>query len=113
MFSVVGLTLDDVRLGSLPHVRLAEALESQAKHARDTTEAVEVYTTDPADTQGLIARTKYKERGNFLVFLYFSDAAVTACNEFGIPLRILERIEERALPARRVMALEHHPASMQ
>src|SRR5438270_5115686 len=113
MFSVIGMTLGGFPFGSPPPGRLAEGLESPAKHARDTTEPGEVYTTGPADTQGLIARTKYKERGNFLVFLYFSDAAVTACNEFGIPLRILERIEERALPARRVMALEHHPASMQ
>jgi hypothetical protein len=109
MYAVVGLTLNDVSEGALPQVRLAEALEERAKHGRVQSEAsrIVVYTTDGADTQGLIARTKYKEHGAFLVFLYFSASAVQVCQEHGIPLRIVDQVEERGLPAKRVTVLEY------
>jgi hypothetical protein len=110
MFTVVGLTLDDVWSGSLPQVRLAEALKArktQGNSLREGTEPIVIYTTDPNDTQGPIARTKYKERGAFLTLLYFNDAAVGACNEFHIPLRILDHLDEVALPAKKVIAFEH------
>lgn len=110
MYSVVGLTLNDVASGALPQVRLAEALEARAKQSKshaESTPRVVVYTTDGGDTQGLIARTKYKEKGAFLVFLYFSDGAVQVCQEHGIALRILDQVEERGLPAKRVTVLEY------
>jgi hypothetical protein len=40
------------------------------------------------------------------VFLYFNDAAVEACKEIGIPIRVLERIEESELPSRRTTVME-------
>jgi hypothetical protein len=110
MFAVVGLTLDDVWSGALPQARLAKALEARAKegHARGpSTQPILIYTTDPGDTQGPMERTKYKDRGAFLTLLYFNDAAVEACNELHIPLRILEHVDERGLPTRRVIAFEH------
>jgi hypothetical protein len=110
MFAVVGLTLDDVWSGSLPQVRLAEALKArrtQGNSRPEATQPIVIYTTDPEDTQGLIARAKYKERGAFLTFLYFNDAAVGACNEFHIPLRILDHVDEGGLPAKKVIAFEH------
>lgn len=109
MFFVVGLTLEDISTGALPQVCLADALHArrQGKHSHDPTQRVIVYTTDGNDTQGLIARTKYKEMGAFLVFLYFNEMAVRVCNELGVPLRILDRMDERGLPAKRVTVLEH------
>jgi hypothetical protein len=107
MFSVVGLTLDDVTSGSLPHARLAKTLdERMTKSNFRYAEKISVYTTVEADTQGLVARTKYREQGQFLVFLYFSDAAVEACKEMGISLRILDRIDECELPSRRATVME-------
>jgi hypothetical protein len=110
MFAVVGLTLDDVWSGSLPQVRLAEALKAsktQGNSRSDARQSIVIYTTDPADTQGPIARAKYKEKGAFVTLLYLNDAAVAACNELRIPLRILEHVDERGLPAKRVIAFEH------
>lgn len=110
MYFVVGLTLDDVWSGALPQVRLAAVLAERAKQANYPPERpgqVAVYTTDPGDTQGLVARTKYKEKGTFLVFLYFSDAAVEICKQVGISLRILDQIDEPELPAKKVKVLEH------
>lgn len=110
MFAVVGLTLDDVWSGALPQARLAKALEARAKEGHPlgrATQPIVIYTTDPGDTQGPIERTKYKERGSFLTLLYFNDAAVEACNELHIALRILEHVDEGGLPARRVIAFEH------
>jgi hypothetical protein len=87
MFSVVGLTLDEVSSGSLPHVRLAKTLDVRmTKSNFRYAERISVYTTVETDTQGLVARTKYRQQGQFLVFLYFNDAAVEACKEMGIPL---------------------------
>jgi hypothetical protein len=109
MFAVVGLTLDDVWSGALPQARLAKALEARAKesNSRQPVQPIVIYTTDPGDTHGPGERTKYKDRGTFLTLLYFNDAAVEACNEFRIPLRILEHVDERGLPARKVIAFEH------
>ena len=91
-------------------MRLAAVLEERAKQAKYPPEPpryVAVYTTDPNDTQGLVARTKYKEKGSFLVFLYFSDGAVEICQQVGISLRILDEIEESDLPSKKVKVLEH------
>jgi hypothetical protein len=107
MFSVVGLTLDEVSSGSLPHVRLAKTLdERMTKSNFRFREIILVYTTVETDTQGPAARTKYRQQGQFLVFLYFNDAAVEACKEIGIPIRVLDRIDERELPSRRATVLE-------
>ena len=107
MFSVVGLTLDDVSSGSLPHVHLGKTLDSRmTKSNFRYAERILVYTTIETDTQGLVARTKYRQQGQFLVFLYFNDAAVEACKEIGIPLRILDRIYECDLPSRRATVVE-------
>jgi hypothetical protein len=107
MFSVVGLTLDEVSTGSLPHVHLAKTLDNRiTKSNFRYAEIILVYTTVDTDTQGLVARTKYREQGQFLVFLYFNDAAVEACKEMGIPIRVLDRIEESELPSRRSKVLE-------
>jgi len=110
MFAVVGLTLDDVWSGSLPQARLAEALKAgrTPENSRSgTTQSIVIYTTDPADTQGPMARAKYKDKGAFVTLLYFNEAAVQACNEFRIPLRILEHVDAGGLPARKVTAFEH------
>jgi hypothetical protein len=110
MFAVVGLTLDDIWSGALPQMRLAKALEERPKDGNSrnsTTKPILIYTTDPNDTQGPVARAKYKERGTFVTVLYFNEAAVAACNELHIPVRILEHIEESGLPEKRVIALKY------
>jgi len=107
MFSVVGLTLDEVSTGSLPHVHLAKTLDNRmTKSNFRLAEIILVYTTVETDTQGLVARTKYRQQGQFLVFLYFNDVAVEACKEMGIPIRILDRIDEDELPSRRTTVLQ-------
>ena len=107
MFSIVGLTLDEVSSGSLPHNRLAKKLdERMTKSNFRFAEILQVYTTVETDTQGSAERIKYKDKGQFLVFLYFNDAAVAACKEMGIPIRVLDRIEESGLPVRRSTVLE-------
>ena len=113
MFAVVGLTLDDIWSGALPQARLEKALEGRPKPSDSarTTEPIVIYTTDPGDTQGPIARTKYKDRGNIITLLYFNEAAVQACNELHIPIRILDHVDERGLPARKVIAFEHPSAT--
>jgi hypothetical protein len=112
MFSVVGLTLDDVWSGALPQVRLAKALDDSKngqKVRSDAAHRLVVYTTDPNNTQGLVERTKYKDRGTFLTVLYFNQAAVQACHDLHIPLRILEHVDEQSLPAGKVVAFEYPP----
>ena len=80
MFSVVGLTLDEVSSGALPHVRLAQTLDTRmTKSNFRFAEIILVYTTVETDTQGSAERTKYRQQGQFLVFLYFNDAALAAC----------------------------------
>lgn len=111
MFAVVGLTLDDIWSGALPQVRLAKALEGRTASRSKLSQSIVIYTTDPGDTQGPATRTKYKDRGTFLTLLYFNDAAIDACNEFQIPLKILDHINESALPARKVIAFEHPSAT--
>jgi hypothetical protein len=107
MFSVVGLSLDEVASGSLPHVQLAKTLDHRmTKSNYRFTEMLLVYTTVQTDTQGPAARTKYRHQGQFLVFLYFNDAAVEACKEIGITIRVLDRIDESELPSRRETVLE-------
>ena len=107
MFSVIGLTLDEVSTGSLPHVHLAKTLDNRmTKSNFRLAEIILVYTTVETDTQGLVARTKYRQQGQFLVFLYFNDVAVEACKEMGIPIRILDRIDEDELPSRRTTVLQ-------
>lgn len=107
MFSVVGLTLDEVSSGSLPHLRLADTLDKRlTDNSFRYAEKISVYTTVETDTQALVARTKYRSQGQFLVFLYFNDAAVEACKEMGIAIRILDRIEESGLPPRRTTVME-------
>jgi|SRR5215470_7278371 len=107
MFAVVGLTLDDVWAGALPQARLAEALRTRRTRGGSLREqSIVIYTTDPADTQGPIARAKYKARGTFVTLLYLNEAAVEACNECHIPLNILEHIDQSGLPAKKVVAFE-------
>ncbi len=110
MFAVVGLTLDDVWSGSLPQMRLADALRSrgmQDSSHREAAKSIVIYTTDPGDTQGPIARAKYKDKGTFVTILYFNDAAVAACNKFQVPIRILDHVDEGGLPAKKVIAFEY------
>jgi hypothetical protein len=107
MFSVVGLTLDEISSGSLPHVQLDQTLENRmSKSNFRYAEKIAIYTTVESDTQALIARTKYRQQGQFLVFLYFNDTAIEACKEMGIPLRVLDRINESDLPPRRTTVME-------
>ena len=109
MYSVVGLTLEDISTGALPQIRLAEAVEARRKDGnarRAPAKSVVVYTTNGTDTQALIARTKYKERGAFFIFLYFSEGAVELCKALRIPLRVLDSVEERELPSNRQVVLE-------
>jgi hypothetical protein len=109
MFAVVGLTLEDISTGDLPQLRLADALEARSKQIHyppGTPTDVAVYTTSATDTQALVARTKYREKGQFLVFLYFNDAAVQICKEAGIALRIVDRVDAGELPANKETVLE-------
>jgi len=109
MFAVVGLTLDDVWAGALPQARLAEALKTRV--AQGLRESIVIYTTDPADTQGPVARAKYKERGTFVTLLYLNEPSVAACNQFHIPLNVLEHVDAGGLPAKKVVAFEHPAAA--
>jgi hypothetical protein len=104
VFAIVGVTLDDVMANSLPLVRLALALK--ARPIRNP-ESIVVYTNDPANTQSQIFRAKYKDQGVLLNVLYFSEAAVEACNECHVALRILDYVNEGALPATKVIAFQH------
>ena len=107
MFSVVGLTLDEISSGSLPHAQLAKTLDQRmTKSNFRFAEMLLVYTTVETDTQGPAARTKYRNQGQFLVFYYFNAAAVEACKEMGISIRVLDRIDESELPARRATVIE-------
>ena len=109
MFAVVGLTLNDISSGDLPQLRLAGALEARKKQIHyppGMPTDVAVYTTSATDTQALVARAKYREKGEFLVFLYFNDAAVQICKDAGIPLRIVDRVEDKELPANKEIVLE-------
>jgi hypothetical protein len=88
MFSVVAITLDDISLGSPPQVRLGEVLESRMKAAGchyQAGEEITVYAVKATATQTLVPRTQCKEQGEFLLFFYFSDAAVQLCKQHGIP----------------------------
>jgi len=99
--------LDEVSSASLPHVHLGRTLDSRmTKSNFRYAERILIYTTVETDTQGLVARTKYRQQGQFLVFLYFNDTGVAACKEIGIPIRILDRIEESELPSRRSTVME-------
>lgn len=105
----MGLTLQDISSGALPQVRLAELVERRRNQERAKSgpaKRIVVYTTNGTDTQALIARTKYKERGAFFIFLYFSDGAVQVCKELGIPLHILDSLDESELPSNRQVVLE-------
>jgi hypothetical protein len=109
MFSVVGLTLEDISAGALPQVRLAEGLDARSKQSHyppGSPQQIVIYTTSGTDSQALVARTKYRGHGQFLVFLYFNDAAARACKNMDIPLRILDRVDEIDLPANRTTVLE-------
>jgi hypothetical protein len=109
MFAVVGLTLNDISAGELPQLRLADAIDARLKQIHyppGTPTEVAVYTNSASDTQALIARTKYREQGEFLVFLYFNDAAVQICKEAGIPLRIVDRVDRSELPSNKETVLE-------
>jgi hypothetical protein len=107
VFNVVGLTLDQISTGWLPQTQLAHTLEVRTtKSGFRFGPSILIYSTEGADTHGMVARTKYKEQGQFLLFLYFNDAAVEACKEMGIPLSIVDRIEDHDLPARCVRVLD-------
>lgn len=109
MFFVVGLTLDHISSGALPQMQIANILD------RRTTKSefrfapgapILIYSVEEAGTQSLVARTKYKDQGQFLLILYFNEVAVEACKEMGVAIRILDQIEERDLPPRKVAVLE-------
>src|ERR1700676_5213719 len=56
MFSVVGLTLDEVSSGSLPHLQLAKTLDTRmTKSNFRYAERILVYTTIETDTHGSTA----------------------------------------------------------
>ena len=108
MFAIVGVTLDDVMANASPLVRLATALKTRSIR---NPQSIVVYTNDPANTHSQISRSKYKDLGVLLTVLYFSEAAVEACNELHIALRILDHIEEAALPATKIIAFQHSPTT--
>jgi hypothetical protein len=106
-YSVVGLTLDEISSGSLPQIRLTETLDARMpKGEFKLGERILVYTNLETDSQALVARTKYRQLGQFLVLLYMNSTAVEACQEMGIALRILDRIDEWQLPPRRTTVIE-------
>lgn len=106
-YSVVGLTLDEISSGALPQIRLTETLDARMpKSEFKLGERILVYTNLETDSQALVARTKYRQLGQFLVFLYMNSTAVEACKEMGIPIRILDSIDEWQLPPRRTTVIE-------
>src|SRR5258708_11479378 len=112
MFSVVGLTLDEVSSGSLPHNNLAKTLDNRmTKSNFRFAEIILVYTTVETDTQGSAERTKYRQQGQFLVFLYLNDAAVEACKEMCLPSPVLDHNDDNQLPASRSTWVEYSDLS--
>ena len=106
-YSVVGLTLDEISSGALPQIRLTETLDARMpKSEFKLGERILVYTNLETDSQALVARTKYRQLGQFLVFLYMNSTAIEACKEMGIPIRILDSIDEWQLPPRRTTVIE-------
>lgn len=106
-YSVVGLTLDEISSGALPQIRLTETLDARMpKSEFKLGERILVYTNLETDSQALVARTKYRQLGQFLVFLYMNHTAVEACKEMGIALRVLDQIDEWQLPPRRTTVIE-------
>src|SRR5260370_2150201 len=98
MFSVVGLTLDEVSSGSLPHVHLAKTLDNHMiKSNFRFAEIILVYTTVEADTQGSASRTKDRHQCQFLWFLYSNDCAGVGCYGTGISIRFIVSYPVRAL----------------
>jgi hypothetical protein len=109
MFNVVGLTLDNISSGLLPQMQLARMLDQRTTKSEfrfAPGPPILIYSTEGTDTQAMVVRSKYKEQGQFILFLYFNDVAVAACKEMGIPIRIVDRIEDSELPARRVAVLD-------
>lgn len=109
MFTVVGLTLDQISSGLLPQMQLARTLDRRSTKSEfrfAPGPPILIYSTDEKDTHAMVSRSKYKDKGQFLLFLYFNDVAIEACKEMGIALRILDRVEDNELPARRVAVLD-------
>ena len=108
MFSVVGVTKEDYVTGNEPARRLGDALYEQLLAERPSGPAVTVvvYSVDGTAMETLAAlRDRYQERGRFHQFYYFNEAACDASAEFGIELRILETINDDAVPQARATLL--------
>lgn len=65
-----------------------------------------VYGNDQTDTHTLPAlRKKYRAGGRFCEFLFFGETSRAACEQFGIRLKILDMVEEDAIPGRRITVI--------
>jgi len=108
MFSVVGVTNEDYATGDEPARRLGDALDQQLVAERPSGPAVTivVYSVDSTAMETLAAlRDRYQEHGRFHQFYYFNEAACDACAEFDIDLRVLETLNEEAVPQARATLL--------
>jgi hypothetical protein len=109
-FAVVGVAWEAVGPDRNPHLRLAEALKKQLTRVNfrhtNMRQAV-VYGNDRIDTHILPAlRKKYRSSGRFCEFLFLNEASRAACEQFGIRLKILDMVEEDAIPGRRVAVID-------
>ena len=108
-FAVVGVAWEAAGPDRNPRMRLAEALKRQLTRVNfrhtNMRQAI-VYGNDQTDTHTLSAlRKKYRSSGRFCEFLFFNEASRAACEQFGIRLKILDMVEEDAIPGRRVAVI--------
>jgi hypothetical protein len=111
-FAVVGVAWEAAGPDRNPRLRLAEALRKQLTRVnfRHTNmKPAIVYGNDRTDTHTLPAlRKKYRASGRFCEFLFFGETSRAACKQFGIRLKILDMVEEDALPGCRITVV-HEP----
>ena len=111
-FGVVGVTWEDVAAGPdhNPHQRLAQELKKQLTRVNfrhtDMKQAL-VYGDGGADAEALqMLRKKYRDRGRFCEFAFFSETSRAACAQFSIELKILDFVELDFIPAHSVVLLQ-------
>ena len=111
-FAVVGVAWEAAGPDRNPRLRLAEALRQQLTRVnfRHTNmKRAIVYGNDRTDTHTLPAlRKKYRTSGRFCEFLFFGETSRAACKQFGIRLKILDMVEEDAIPGCRITVI-HEP----
>jgi hypothetical protein len=109
MFTVIGVTNADYANGNDPAVLLGNALDAQMQAAPPAGPALRVlaYAVDGTNMETLEGlRHHYEPQGRFHQFYYFNEAAAQACRDFEIELRIMEVVNDQAVPAARAVLLD-------